>query len=355
MKKVADQLDSAALGRRPEGAHRPPRRAAPLIGLQREKRREEKAKKADESRVRKQELVGEAEKIAAGKDWRNGANRLRQLLDEWKALPRLDKAADEELWHRFSGARTAYTKARKAHFAVLDEQRGAARVVKERLIVKAEELSDSTEWGPTAGAYRELMRQWKAAGPAPKDVDDKLWARFRGAQDKFFGAREAATAEQDKEFEANAEVKLGLLVEAEALLPVKDLDAAKRAFREIADRWDAAGKVPRNQMKDLEARHPQGRAGHPRHRGRQVAPQRPREVRPCRRHDRQARGRHRRDRVRPRRRPRGREREEGQEPRGEPGVASGVPRHGPQGRRRLFLSSLGACAEAWRGGQCASG
>ena len=71
---------------------------------------------------------------------------------------------------------------------------------------------------------------------------------------RFFGAREAANAEQDREFAANAEKKKELLVEAEALLPVTDLDAAKRAFRGIAERWDAAGKVPRDQMKTLEGR-----------------------------------------------------------------------------------------------------
>ena len=63
------------------------------------------------------------------------------------------------------------------------------------------------------------MREWKAAGPAPRDVDDALWKRFRGAQDTFFGARDAANAEQDEEFAANAEVKEALLVEAEALRP----------------------------------------------------------------------------------------------------------------------------------------
>ena len=98
------------------------------------------------------------------------------------------------------------------------------------------------------------MREWKAAGPAPRDVDDALWKRFRGAQDTFFGNRDAANAELDKEFAANAEVKEALLVEAEALLPVTDVDAAKRAFRDLADRWDAAGKVPRDRMKELEAR-----------------------------------------------------------------------------------------------------
>ena len=98
------------------------------------------------------------------------------------------------------------------------------------------------------------MRQWKAAGPAPRDVDEKLWQRFRGAQDTFFGARDAAQAEQDQEFAANAEVKEALLVEAEALVPVTDLDAAKKSIREIADRWEAAGKVPRDRMKELEGR-----------------------------------------------------------------------------------------------------
>ena len=97
------------------------------------------------------------------------------------------------------------------------------------------------------------MQDWKAAGAAPRDVEEDLWQRFRAAQDAFFGARDAANAEQDKEFAANAEVKRALLVEAEALLPVKDLDATKRQFRDISERWDAAGKVPREQMKSLEA------------------------------------------------------------------------------------------------------
>ncbi len=37
-------------------------------------------------------------------------------------------------------------------------------------------------------------------------------------------------------------------------MPVKDVEAAKKAFRDIADRWDAAGKVPRDRMKELEGR-----------------------------------------------------------------------------------------------------
>ena len=122
------------------------------------------------------------------------------------------------------------------------------------LVKQAEALSSSTDWGPTAGAYRDLMQQWKAAGPAPRSDDEELWQRFRGAQDAFFNARDAVNKATDAEYAGNAEVKEKLLVEAEALLPVTDLDAAKTAFRDIADRWDAAGKVPRDRIKDLEGR-----------------------------------------------------------------------------------------------------
>ncbi|NHC22093.1 DUF349 domain-containing protein [Nocardioides sp. IC4_145] len=239
--------DLAALGARLDAL-------GPVIATQREARKAEKAARSAEAKAAKEKLVGEAEKLAQGSDWRHGANRLRELLDEWKALPRIDRASDDALWRRFSSARTAYTRRRKSHFAEQNEKRDAARAVKERLVVEAEKLAASTEWGPTAGRYRDLMRDWKAAGPAPKEVDDALWKRFRAAQDTFFGNRDAAAAEQDQEFAANAEVKEQLLVEAEALLPVSDVENAKRAFRDIADRWDAAGKVPRDRMKELEGR-----------------------------------------------------------------------------------------------------
>jgi len=230
----------------------------PVIATQRDARRAAKAQRIADARAEKERLASEAERIAGGRDWRNGANRLRELLEEWKKLPRIDKAADDELWRRFSSARSAYTKARKAHFAEQDEKRESARIVKERLVEEAEALASSTDWGPTSGRYRDLMREWKAAGPAPKAVDDELWRRFRGAQDTFFGARDAANAALDSEFAANAEVKEGLLAEAEAILPemesTGDVAAAKAAFREIADKWDAAGKVPRDRIKDLEGR-----------------------------------------------------------------------------------------------------
>jgi hypothetical protein len=226
----------------------------PVISQQRQARRAERAEKTAAAKAEKERLVAEAEKLGESNDWRNGANKLRQLLDEWKALPRIDRASDDALWKRFSGARTSYTRRRKTHFAEQSEKRESAKVVKQRLVKEAESLARSREWGPTASTYRDLMRQWKAAGPAPRDVEDALWTRFRAAQDTFFGARDEAMAAQDSEFAANAEAKEKLLVEAEALLPVTDVAAAKRAIRDLSERWDTIGKVPRDKIRPLEDR-----------------------------------------------------------------------------------------------------
>ncbi len=227
---------------------------APVIAQQREERKAARAAKAAEALTAKTRIADDAEKIAAGSDWRNGADALRALLDEWKSLARLDRKTDDELWHRFSSARTAYTRRRKSHFAEQSVQREAAQSVKEKLIVEAEELSSSTDWGPTSGKYRDLMARWKAAGSAPRNVEDKLWKRFRAAQDVFFTARDEANAALDQEYEQNAVVKEGILVEAEKLLPIENLEVARRTWHDIAERWEAAGKVPRGRVKEMEGR-----------------------------------------------------------------------------------------------------
>jgi hypothetical protein len=229
-------------------------RLAPLIAERRAARRAERAAKADDAKRQKEQIAADAEQLANSSDWTAGANRLRDLLQRWKDLPRIDKASDDELWHRFSAARTTYTRRRKQHFAELNTKRDEAKAAKEKLIAEAETLSSSTEWGATSAAYRDLMTRWKAAGPASKDVDESLWKRFRAAQDTFFEARDAAGSKQDKEFAANAEIKRGLLEEAERLVPVTDPKAARSSFRVIAEKWDAAGKVPRGDVRDLENR-----------------------------------------------------------------------------------------------------
>jgi hypothetical protein len=227
----------------------------------------EKSEKAAHEAVRANELaareaiVAEAEAIA-GQDpaqiqWKTSSARMNELFESWKTAQksgvRLGRSNEDALWKRFRSARTVFDRHRRAYFSQLDSNNSAAKAAKEALIAEAEALSSSTDWGYAAGEYRRLMDQWKATPRASRKDDDALWARFRAAQDVFFSNRQAANEQIDQQYTANLAVKEQLITEAQALLPIDDLNAAKKALQSIRDRWEEAGKVPRADMGRIEA------------------------------------------------------------------------------------------------------
>lgn len=216
----------------------------------------DKARRREEAIAKKEKLAAEAEDIAANStEWKAAGDRIRAILEEWKQIRGIDRHTDDALWKRYSRARDSFNRRRGSHFAELDRNRAAARAKKEELVERAEAIKESTNWGETARAYRDLMTEWKAAGRAPREIDDKLWARFRAAQDHFFNARNAVNDERDKQFAENAAAKDALIAEYDSQIdPTKSLDAAKAKLRELQEKWEEIGFVPRNQVREYEAK-----------------------------------------------------------------------------------------------------
>lgn len=224
--------------------------AEAAVAADRSRREEHRATQT----ARKEALAAEAEELAANAtQWKAAGDRFRAILDEWKTISGVDRKVDDALWKRYSAAREAFNRRRGSHFAELDRERSSIRQAKERLCERAEALSDSTDWTATSAEFRKLLTEWKAAGRATREVDDALWRRFKAAQDVFFTARNAVTAEKDAEFRANATAKEALLAEAEKL-DTSNHEAARAALRTITEKWDAIGKVPRERSAEFERR-----------------------------------------------------------------------------------------------------
>jgi hypothetical protein len=224
------------------------------VGQRREEVKAAREQARAQARDVKDRIVAEAEQIAAeATHWKSSGERMRELLEEWKTAPHAERAIEAALWKRLSAARNAFTKRRKAYFATLEAEREDVRARKEQLVSEAEAIADSTEWGPTTSAFRELMRQWKAAGRADRDAEAELWKRFRAAQDKFFTARAEVFSAKDAALRDHATAKEELLEQAQALLPVTDFRAARGALRGIQERWEQIGAVPRDAREHLEA------------------------------------------------------------------------------------------------------
>ena len=205
-------------------------------------------------------LVAEAEALAAQDlskaQWKQLSSQFDALFARWQSAqqtgPRIPKKDADELWKRFRTARSTVEAGRRAFFAELDSVHRDARDRKQALVERAEALAPKGADG--SPDYRRLLDDWKAAGRAGKKVDDALWARFKAAGDMLYGAKAEADAIDNVEFSANLEQKLALLEEAEPLLKATDRGAARTTLSDIQRRWDAIGKVPREQVRIIEDR-----------------------------------------------------------------------------------------------------
>ncbi|KGJ79196.1 ATPase [Cryobacterium roopkundense] len=205
-------------------------------------------------------IVDEAERLAAEDpaktQWKQTSAALDALFAKWQAhqhdAPRIPKGEANDLWKRFRAARTTIEQNRKAFFAELDSAHKDVRTRKQNLIEQAEALADKGADG--VSAYRNLLEEWKKAGRSGKKQDDAMWAKFKAAGDVLYSAKSEVEAIDNEEYDANLVVKLELVSEAEALLTVTDRVKARDALSTIQRKWDAIGKVPRDQVKPIEDR-----------------------------------------------------------------------------------------------------
>ena len=255
VKKIRDSLDSASVV---GDIDRLKIRLDELAKHAESRVEEVKAVKEEEraaATALKEALVDEAEELAKrDSHWKATGERFSAIVDEWKTIHGVDRKTDSALWRKFASARETFTRRRGAHFAQLDAERKVIAGTKEELIAKAEELSTSTDWGPTADALKGLMAEWKEAGRLAPDAEQKAWKRFRAAQDVFFNARSEVFSARDAEYEQNQKLKEELLTQAEALDVESDPKAAQGKFREIQGQWSEIGRVPRGAQNKLQRR-----------------------------------------------------------------------------------------------------
>ena len=259
-KKIAEQVEARnGIGNYTALAERLDKLVASLSELS-EAEKEKNAAAVEESRLARVAIVEQIEALAATDpakiQWKTTTAKVDELFAAWQAAqksgPRLSKSESNELWKRFRDARQKLDQHRRAFFAELDSKNKGAKSAKEELISKAEALLSQSTNG--VAAYRALLDQWKLAPRAGKKIDDALWARFKAAGDALYAAKKEQDEVADASYAGNLEVKLAILAEAETLLEATDRVDARAKLNALQKRWDAAGKVPRAQLKPTEER-----------------------------------------------------------------------------------------------------
>ncbi len=202
----------------------------------------------EENLQRKTELCEKVEAIAqeenkgAG-DWEKRTKQIIELQAEWKTIGFAPQKMNVKIFERFRAACDDFF-TRKAEYFKDMKQRFAENAEKKRaLIEKAKELQDSTDWKSTSDKMIALQKEWKTIGMVPKKLGDQLWNDFLAACNKFFEARNEATAGARSEERSNLEAKRGIIEQLKELAE-NATDDIQEKVHELVEQYNQVGHVP---------------------------------------------------------------------------------------------------------------
>jgi len=194
-----------------------------------------------------EELVNEVAKQT--KDWNKKSKDLIELQKVWKTIGFAPKKENAKIYQRFREACDAFFAKKREFYLQLKTQIEENLKAKQELCVRAEELSESSDWKKATDEIISLQKKWRDVGPVPRKHSDEVWKRFRAACDIFFNRKSEHFSSQDKRYEDNLAAKEALLEEIKSFELGSDTSAAFEALKEFQRRWAEIGFVP---MKDKE-------------------------------------------------------------------------------------------------------
>ena len=202
----------------------------------------------EENLAKKTELCEKVEAISTddlktSADWEAKSKDIIAIQADWKTIGFAPKAMNVKIFERFRTACDQFFTAKNEFFTGMKERFQENIAKKEALVKAAQELQDSTEWKKTADKLIELQKEWKTIGMVPRKVGDQLWADFLGACNKFFEARNAATAGERNEQQENLKNKQGIVEQLKQLLE-SGAEDLQQQVQKLTEQYNTIGHVP---------------------------------------------------------------------------------------------------------------
>ena len=208
----------------------------------------------EQNLLAKRALCEKAEALLAqeyknAKDWNAASEQVDELMKLWKSIGRAPQSENDAVWERFRGSLNSFFEEKKAFFRKIRDEQTNNYNLKVDLCVRAENIAQQRlDYRAATADLLKLQQEWKAVGPVPMRLSDKVWKRFRAACDEFFKKKADYYQSMRSDENANKEAKEALIEEAKAIA-VENREALLVAVKELQRKWTEIGHVP---MKDKD-------------------------------------------------------------------------------------------------------
>lgn len=183
-------------------------------------------------------------------DWNDASQAVLNLQDEWKHAGTVPLKERNRLFKRYRAACDTFFNKKRQYFQEIQGLQNENLSKKIALCEKVEAIKDSTDWRSTTTKIIDYQREWKAIGPVPKKISNKIWTRFRSACDFFFDNKAAQMKNVFSDQEKNLEMKKALIEEVRNFKLSENTDENIDALKGFQARWTEIGFVP---IKEKEA------------------------------------------------------------------------------------------------------
>jgi hypothetical protein len=149
-------------------------------------------------REKKEALIAEATALKDSTAWRQTADKLKALQQQWKEVGSAGQRDEHKLWGRFRDACDAFFKARSAAFEQQDAEQAEHAKAKEELIGEIEAFSLTGDRQADMESLKAFSARWLSGGRISPKQYDRLSARYRAALDKQYGQLKLNDGERRK-------------------------------------------------------------------------------------------------------------------------------------------------------------
>ena len=188
------------------------------------------------------ETINQQERKQAA-DWEDATKKVIEIQGEWKKIGFAPQKMNVKIFERFRIANDEFFSKKAEFFKDIKSQYAENLEKKQKLVEKAQELADSTDWKKTGDKLIQLQKDWKNVGFVPRKQGDQLWKDFLGACNKFFEARNKQNAGARSEEHANLDKKREIIAQLKALLEDAG-DNLQKKMQELTAEYNAVGHVP---------------------------------------------------------------------------------------------------------------
>ncbi len=202
----------------------------------------------EENLAKKTALCEKVEAIAkeectSSAEWEKQTKAIIEIQQEWKTIGFAPQKMNVKIFERFRAACDDFFGKKGTFFKEMKERFAENAAKKQKLVEQAQALADSTEWRSTSDKLIALQKEWKTIGIVPKKLGDQLWNDFLTACNKFFEARNAATAGTRNEERENLEKKKNIIEQLTALAE-EGGDDLQEKVQQLTDEFNQIGHVP---------------------------------------------------------------------------------------------------------------